>query len=883
MNRYCLILLSALAVAACAKEEPELNDSTVESESQSVEVSSSGLLSVSGVKVVRFSDEMLSLIGSDLDAGKVATKSMGMNSVLDELGVTSFRKVFPVTNPEFADRHKSFGLDNWYYVYFDESNSLTKAGVELESVDGVEYVEDMPKTVPYSFNDPNLKYQWGMINDGSQGTNYKSGFDINVEDVWDSYTTGSSSVIVAVNDEAADLTHPDLAANTLAAGSGGSRNCYSSSYTLNVTGDHGTHVAGIVSAVNNNGIGVCGVAGGDAANSVSGVKIMSLQIFNTGSDGNEYSGGEPEAFTYAADNGAVISQNSWGYVVDTDEDGKISASELETIKNSSISSSLKTAIDYFIEYAGCDSDGNQKSDSPMKGGVVFFSAGNDGIQYGLPASYEKVYAVGAAGGDGTRASFSNYGSWVDICAPGVDILSTYANSKYGRMSGTSQACPYVSGVAALVVSYYGGPGFTNEMLMEKMIEGANSSAIPSSALVGPLVDALGAITYGSDDVPNAVTSYTATASSNSVNFSWTATSTPKGHKTYGYVLLASTSQSSLENLDMSSIGSDVVYTTVVTPSDVDAGETMTGTLTGLDFGTDYYVAIVGYDYSHNYSAISTIKSVTTGVNNPPVITLSDASTVSIHAYETATVGFTVSDPDGHDVTVSLTPGSDAAVLQELSTAGSYQIMITGTAAQGSFTAEITATDSYGESATADVNYVIAENQAPVKVKDFDDIISTQVGEKINIVGSDYISDPDGETLTYTASISNRNVLHMNQDGETLYFTTLAYGAATVTITATDAMGETVTSTFQVLVRDADATVDAYPNPVSDILYIRTGLESVATDVKIVSSTGSVVYDRTETFSAFSPLSVDMSDCAPGTYNLSVKYGSVDYSQTIVKK
>jgi hypothetical protein len=112
---------------------------------------------------------------------------------------------------------------------------------------------------------------------------------------------------------------------------------------------------------------------------------------------------------------------------------------------------------------------------------------------------------------------------------------------------------------------------------------------------------------------------------------------------------------------------------------------------------------------------------------------------------------------------------------------------------------------------------------------------------------------------------------------------LAYGAATVTITATDAMGETVTSTFQVLVRDADATVDAYPNPVSDILYIRTGLESVATDVKIVSSTGSVVYDRTETFSAFSPLSVDMSDCAPGTYNLSVKYGSVDYSQTIVKK
>lgn len=116
---------------------------------------------------------------------------------------------------------------------------------------------------------------------------------------------------------------------------------------------------------------------------------------------------------------------------------------------------------------------------------------------------------------------------MDIAAPGSNIYSTYPGNQYGYMSGTSMACPHVSGVAALVVSYHGGVGFTNEMLTNRLIEGANHDILPKNSNIGPLVDALGAITYGSTDVPGAVMNYTASGVSNNVDFSWKVTGNSK--------------------------------------------------------------------------------------------------------------------------------------------------------------------------------------------------------------------------------------------------------------------------------------------------------------------------------------------------------------------
>jgi gliding motility-associated-like protein len=233
--------------------------------------------------------------------------------------------------------------------------------------------------------------------------------------------------------------------------------------------DHGTHVAGIIAAVTNNGTGVAGIAGGSGGG--NGIRLMSCQIF----EGDNSAQDIGEAITYAADNGAVICQNSWGY----DKAGEYNQSELD-------------AIQYFIDYAGKDSKENARPGTKMQGGIVIFAAGNDGSDdHWYPAYLDYVTAVSAIGYTGKRAHYSNYGSWVDIAAPGGDsnhgrygtILSTLPTNSsyspkegagYGWMQGTSMACPHVSGVAALVLSKYGNPGYTPDMLRKRLIDSTRS-------------------------------------------------------------------------------------------------------------------------------------------------------------------------------------------------------------------------------------------------------------------------------------------------------------------------------------------------------------------------------------------------------------------------
>ena len=146
----------------------------------------------------------------------------------------------------------------------------------------------------------------------------------------------------------------------------------------------------------------------------------------------------PAAFVYAADNGAVIAQNSWG-----------------SSTTGFFSPLQRAGIDYFVDEAGYDENGNPSG--PMQGGLVIFAAGNDNLDLEwYPAYYPRVMAVGAVDHNNDPASFTNYGDWVDIAAPGVDILSTYRNNGYGLLSGTSMACPHVSGVAALIASRFQG-------------------------------------------------------------------------------------------------------------------------------------------------------------------------------------------------------------------------------------------------------------------------------------------------------------------------------------------------------------------------------------------------------------------------------------------
>lgn len=427
----------------------------------------------------------------------------GISKALDEAGAVRHGRVFP-DNPDFRSSFKETGLDRWYRVEFAEDVPLTRAFNDLNSIQGALIVEKPRQVSSCSFNDPFFNTQWGLKNGANQGV------DIDVEPVWEKYTTGKDNVIVAVLDGGVDITHVDLAPNCIKAkADGGSFNFIKNTSALTYD-DHGTHVAGVIAAVSNNGKGIAGIAGGNAATGESGVQILSCQILGASyREKNADAASIASAIVYGATHGAVISQNSWGYSNDLDGDGKISTVEYHYAMSATIDNVLKDAVDYFIKYAGCTDNGEQRPDSPMKGGVVIFAAGNDAIPNSAPANYAPIIAVGSIASDGSRSSFSNYGDWVDICAPGTNISSTVVGGRYSSMNGTSMACPHVSGAAALLVSYFGGNGFTNKMLEDDLINGARKDVVPESAKIGPLLDVYGAFRYGMDNgrPPVITTSY----------------------------------------------------------------------------------------------------------------------------------------------------------------------------------------------------------------------------------------------------------------------------------------------------------------------------------------------------------------------------------------
>lgn len=412
----------------------------------------------------------------------------GIPDVFADMGVVRAVPMFRVGG-EFEQRQRNAGLHKWYSLTFDSKVpdfAVTRASGMPECV---EYWEcpSRRKLESVKFNDPMLSEQWHLSDGGS------------VRNAWEYFNIGDKDVIVAVIDGGIDIGHPDLKDVVLPGGDNGSK-CFvegHEGYTIYPHG-HGTHVAGIIGAVNNNGEGVCGIAGGDDGE--GGVTLMSCQIFYPETDTTDSYGGFPAAIQWAADHGAVIANNSWSYDY---------ASEAEA-KAGGITKSDKDAIDYFIKYAGCDKDGNQLPDSPMKGGLVLFASGNDGWAYGWPAGYDAVMAVGAVDKDNARPKYSNYGDWVDICAPGGDmtdgerygVLSTYYSSVGGHMyaysEGTSMACPNVSGVAALIVSNFGGEGFTADSLWHLLIKGADAVSVSPDLKIGPLVNAFGSLVLGEE-------------------------------------------------------------------------------------------------------------------------------------------------------------------------------------------------------------------------------------------------------------------------------------------------------------------------------------------------------------------------------------------------
>ena len=432
------------------------------------------------------------------------------DSVLENIGAESLNRLFPV-DIRNEERTRKAGLHRWYTVKFDKGTDLKEAALALASVSEVSKVEFNQKleiasdfkVTPLSksemltkagsgrtaFNDPYLGLQWNYENVGNTDiySGIKAGADANCVRAWD-LCTGDPRVVVAVIDDAVQWDHPDLAANMWRNdreipgngidddGNGLVDDVYGFNFVTDsplvlpegLEASHGTHVAGTVAAVNNNGTGVSGIAGGSGNG--DGARIMSCQVF-WGEEGG--SGGIlAKAIKYAADNGAAIIQCSLGY------DAGAYTSDSKYEQNESV---LKEAIDYFSGTKNCDA---------VDGGIAIFAAGNEMSSIGAyPGAYKDYISVTAMSCDYTPAYYTNFGPGCNVAAPGGDayqsylenegsgsqILSTIAGGEYGYFQGTSMACPHVSGVAALGLSYalQTGKTFTSKEFKSILLTSVN--------------------------------------------------------------------------------------------------------------------------------------------------------------------------------------------------------------------------------------------------------------------------------------------------------------------------------------------------------------------------------------------------------------------------
>jgi len=410
----------------------------------------------------------------------------GLASIVEKYGVTNLSK-------PFAAAKTSIVLQRTYLLEFTAVQDVEKLIRDLQSLKGVEYAEKVPLDRHFlTPNDPSFGSQWGLS-------------VISAPAAWNYFSTGST-VVIAIVDDAVERTHADLAPNLwVNPGEIPNNNIDDdgNGYIDDINGydvgsndnnpnppsaayDHGTHVAGISSARSNNGTGVASIG--------YSCKLMCVKSTNTASAvTNGYDG-----IVYAAASGADIINMSWG--------GPSSSTTGQNVVN-------------YAASQGC---------------ILIAASGNDGVSSQFyPAAFSNVISVAATTSTDAKASFSNYGSWIDISAPGNNIYSTTVNNTYGNKSGTSMASPMVAGLAGLMKSL--NPNMTNADLINCLLTTADNINAQNGSYIGQLgsgrIDAAAAMacvasTLNNPPIADFVANFTAINAGGSVIYTNLSTYNP---------------------------------------------------------------------------------------------------------------------------------------------------------------------------------------------------------------------------------------------------------------------------------------------------------------------------------------------------------------------
>lgn len=868
---------------------------------------------IAGEVIVKFRESAIETVESAtmlMSEGQVSTGVESIDAFCKAVGAYNIERLFPAAG-RFEARQRKAGLHLWYKISFDEGVSMSKVGEMLSNNKDLAVVEfNMPIELPdvkmteadvvaateqimadeeLPFDDPRLVEQWHYQNRGTDwkkanGTAYikgaVKGADVNVVPAWEK-STGSSQVVVAVVDGVVDYDHEDLAGNIWynnaekdgVEGQDDDQNGYVddifgfnfysnkgfSSMNNPAAADganHGTHVAGTIAAMNNNGKGVSGIAGGSGAD--DGVRVMSCATMNDEGRGRgaDYAA---RAITYACNNGAVICQNSWGY------------SDIINWNDAQFSS-LKTAIGYFVDYAGMDETGEVQV-GPMAGGLVVFAAGNEGYYQGAatkyPAADSRVVAVASIGADYRPAYYSSYGTWVDVSAPGGDpffsdkenpyvgsgygnttaeVLSTIVNG-YGLMSGTSMACPHVSGVAALGLSYASqlGVKMTAETLKEYLIE--TSRDIDSYLKDGeykylPLQDGTyklymqdyrGKIGEGLVDAeallkkiegdtplpedhvaPEAVESFEQTAKTkSSATIAWKVTGDYTGAPVQSYRVYWSKGTISVtENGAVSS--TDLLSGPMaVSVGDRAVGDQIEATIKNLRPENEYNVAVIAVDGWNKSSAGCLGKIVTDEPTAPAAV--KDLK-ITASTYTSLTIGFTgITDCIGENIakyTVRYSTSSSMANATSLTVTlagGSYGTLeLPGLLNNTTYYIDVVATDQFGlSSPAAKVSGTTPKNYPPVVTAVGETTKTLQYWDKASVEFE--ANEPNGDKWTakivgtvdsYIKMTVEGNKITVTFTGNSQNLATRTYAAKVVVTDETGKESNAAAFTFNIIGNEA---------------------------------------------------------------------------------